>query len=50
VLRIANELRLVIFGVVLVLLALYAPRGVCGLLAALRRRLGSKGFAHARHS
>jgi len=50
VLRIANELRLVIFGVVLVLLALYAPRGVCGLLAALRRRLGSKGFAHVRHS
>ena len=50
VLRIANELRLVIFGVVLVLLALYAPRGVCGLLAALRRRLSSKGFAHVRHS
>jgi branched-chain amino acid transport system permease protein len=50
VLRIANELRLVIFGVMLVLLALYAPRGVCGLLVALRRRLGGKALAHARHS
>jgi branched-chain amino acid transport system permease protein len=52
-LRIANELRLVIFGVVLVLLALYAPRGVCGLAAALARRLGAKdlaqGHANARH-
>jgi branched-chain amino acid transport system permease protein len=50
VLRIANELRLVIFGVVLVLLALYAPRGVCGLVVALRRRFGGKALAHARHS
>src|SRR5882757_5449174 len=48
-LRIANELRLVIFGVLLVLLALYAPRGVCGLAAALARRLGARGFVHARH-
>jgi branched-chain amino acid transport system permease protein len=52
-LRIANELRLVIFGVVLVLLALYAPRGVCGLAATLARRLGAKGLAqghaNARH-
>ena len=49
-LRIANELRLVIFGVVLVLLALYAPRGVCGLVSALRRRVGPRGLADARHS
>jgi branched-chain amino acid transport system permease protein len=44
-LRIANELRLVIFGVLLVLLALYAPRGVCGLVAALSRRLDARGLA-----
>jgi branched-chain amino acid transport system permease protein len=52
-LRVANELRLVVFGALLVLLALYAPRGVCGLVAALARRLGAKGptqgHAHARH-
>ena len=35
-LRIANELRLVAFGAILVLLALYAPRGVCGLVADTR--------------
>ena len=35
VLRVANELRLIVFGAILVLLALYAPRGVCGLVAAL---------------
>jgi branched-chain amino acid transport system permease protein len=44
-LRIANELRLVIFGILLVLLALYAPRGVCGLAVALARRLDAKGRA-----
>jgi branched-chain amino acid transport system permease protein len=53
-LRVANELRLVVFGALLVLLALYAPRGVCGLVAALARRLGAKGpaqgHAHAHHS
>jgi branched-chain amino acid transport system permease protein len=48
-LRIANELRLVIFGALLVLLALYAPRGVCGLAVALARRLGAKDLAHGRH-
>jgi branched-chain amino acid transport system permease protein len=32
VLRVASELRLVIFGAILVLLSLYAPRGVCGLI------------------
>jgi branched-chain amino acid transport system permease protein len=49
VLRIGNDLRLVIFGVILVLLALYAPRGVCGLMSAMRRRFGSQGLAHAGH-
>ena len=49
VLRVANELRLVVFGVVLVLLALYAPRGVCGLVSAMRRRFGARGLADARH-
>lgn len=49
VLRIASELRLIIFGAVLVLLALYAPRGLCGLVQALSRRLETKGYAHARH-
>ena len=44
-LRIANEMRLVIFGALLVLLALYAPRGVCGLAVALARRLGAKDLA-----
>jgi len=52
-LRIANELRLIIFGALLVLLALYAPRGVCGLAAALARRLRAgglgQGHANARH-
>jgi len=48
-LRIANELRLVIFGGLLVLIALYAPRGICGLAAALSRRLDAKGLLHARH-
>jgi branched-chain amino acid transport system permease protein len=38
VLRIANELRLVIFGAVLVLLALYAPRGLCGFVETVVRR------------
>jgi branched-chain amino acid transport system permease protein len=48
-LRVANELRLVVFGVVLVLLALYAPRGICGLASAMRRRFNSQGLADARH-
>jgi branched-chain amino acid transport system permease protein len=50
VLRVANELRLVIFGVVLVLFALYAPRGVCGLIVSLRRRFDTKSAVHVGHS
>jgi len=48
VLRIAAELRLVIFGAVLVLLALYAPRGLCGLTEKLSRHL-FQGYARAGH-
>jgi len=48
-LRVANELRLVVFGAILVLLALYAPRGLCGLAAALIHRLTTIGSLHARH-
>jgi len=44
VLRIANELRLVVFGAVLVLLALYAPRGLCGLAGTIFRRLPQGQF------
>jgi branched-chain amino acid transport system permease protein len=50
VLRIANELRLVIFGAALVLLALYAPQGLCGLVQALFRRSNVHGYASVRHS
>jgi branched-chain amino acid transport system permease protein len=50
VLRVANELRLVVFGAILVLMALYAPRGVSGLVVSLRRRFEAKGAVHARHS
>jgi hypothetical protein len=35
-----------VFGAVLVLLAIYAPRGVCGFVAAMRRRFGSRSVAH----
>jgi branched-chain amino acid transport system permease protein len=48
-LRIANELRLVVFGAILILLALYAPRGVCGLVATVIRRFRISGPLHARH-
>lgn len=37
-LRVASELRLVVFGAVLVLLALFAPRGLSGLAAAAAHR------------
>ena len=37
-LRVASEWRLVVFGVILVLLMLFAPRGLAGLLERLWRR------------
>jgi branched-chain amino acid transport system permease protein len=50
VLRVANELRLIVFGAVLVLLALYAPRGLLGLVQQLSRRSSRKVLLHAGHS
>ena len=50
VLRVAKESRLIVFGAVLVLLALYAPRGLCGLAQGLSRRFGRKAPVHADHS
>jgi branched-chain amino acid transport system permease protein len=41
-LRAAAELRLVIFGLLLVLLALFAPRGASGLLHAAVTALGRR--------
>ena len=38
-LRAANELRLVLFGVLLVLITLFAPQGLAGLLQALWKKL-----------
>lgn len=49
VLRLAQELRLVTFGALLVLLALYWPRGLCGLIATLSHRLNIKVLANVRH-
>lgn len=45
-LRVASELRLVVFGAVLVLLALFAPRGLSGLAASAARRLGGEAVRH----
>lgn len=42
VLRLANEWRLVIFGALLVLITLFAPSGLAGLLSRLARRLGGQ--------
>jgi ABC-type branched-subunit amino acid transport system permease subunit len=39
VLRVANQARLLVFGAMLVLLALFAPRGLLGLATTLRRRM-----------
>lgn len=35
ILRVANELRLIFFGISLVLIALFAPRGICGIVATI---------------
>lgn len=40
-LRVASEWRLVIFGVLLVLIMLFAPQGISGLIGALYRRMRS---------
>ena len=49
VLRLAQELRLVLFGAALVLLALYWPRGLCGLVVTLSRWFGMKVSPDVRH-
>ncbi len=46
VLRAANAMRLVVFGLILVLLALYAPKGLSGLVASLVRRPGGGLVRH----
>lgn len=50
-LRIASEMRLIFFGFVLLLLARFAPRGVCGLAeAAYKKRFDREeavGIAHS---
>ena len=47
VLRLAEQARLLVFGVLLVLLALYAPRGLLGLAGSLRHRLRRRHAATA---
>jgi branched-chain amino acid transport system permease protein len=51
-LRVADEFRMVLFGAALVVLALFAPRGLWGLAvsAAGRLRSGETAVAHAGHS
>jgi branched-chain amino acid transport system permease protein len=48
-LRVAETLRLIVFGALLVLLSLFAPRGICGLVQQAWRRLGARkrGAVHA---
>jgi branched-chain amino acid transport system permease protein len=52
VLRVADAFRMVLFGLALLLLALFAPRGLWGLAAAAARRLAAPAAeaTHARHS
>lgn len=42
ILRVASQARLLVFGALLVLMALYSPRGLLGAAATLRRRLRHK--------
>lgn len=49
-LRIASELRLIFFGFVLLLLARFAPRGICGLAEAGYRKLANREKAVVAHS
>jgi len=49
VLRLAQELRLVAFGAMLVLLALYWPRGVCGLAVTLKHWLSMRAPPNGRY-
>jgi branched-chain amino acid transport system permease protein len=49
-LRIASGMRLIFFGFVLLLLARFAPRGVCGLAEAAYRKLTKREKAIVAHS
>lgn len=49
-LRIAAELRLIFFGLVLLLLARFAPRGICGLAEAGWKKLSNREKSVAAHS
>lgn len=49
-LRIASQLRLIFFGVVLLLFARFAPSGMCGLAEAAYRKLAKREKAVVAHS
>ena len=49
-LRIASGMRLIFFGFVLLLLARFAPRGVCGLVEAAYQKLTKREKAIVAHS
>ena len=49
-LRIASNLRLIFFGFVLLLLARFAPKGICGLAEAGYRKLANRGKAVVAYS
>lgn len=48
-LRVAAEMRLIFFGFVLLIVARFAPRGICGATVLLYRSLARGGKAVARH-
>lgn len=48
-LRIANQLRLIFFGFVLLALARFAPRGICGLVEAAYKKLSNREKAVVAH-
>jgi branched-chain amino acid transport system permease protein len=49
ILRVANELRLIFFGLALVLIALFAPRGVSGIVAKIWANLSRREAADGAH-
>jgi branched-chain amino acid transport system permease protein len=49
-LRIASEMRLIFFGCVLLALARFAPRGICGVAEAAWHRLSNREKAVVAHS
>lgn len=49
-LRAAAELRLIFFGFALLIVARFAPRGICGAVEVLARKLSGKDASLVRHS